>query len=116
MNVTWSAVTRSPVTKRRALWNLPGNEILLLHKQNYTIKVFERLYASLKRTDMSQKQALRLKMDIFQDYGYPKPFPRDMFQRLPEGSPNQAYLMLGQKGTGKPNEDTQNKSNKSLIH
>ena len=39
-------------------------------------------------------------MDLFKDYTHPDPFPVDMFLRLPSGSPNQAYLMLGTKGTG----------------
>ena len=39
-------------------------------------------------------------MDLFQEYSHPKPFPRDMYLRLPGGSPDGAYLILGQKGTG----------------
>ena len=50
---------------------------------------------------MSRRTALRLKMDLLDEYSLPRPFPNDMFLRLPDGSPDQAYLMLGQKGTGK---------------
>ena len=54
----------------------------------------------MKRKNMSRKKALSLKLDIFDDYSHPKPFPKDMYLRLPNGSPNQAYLILGTKGTG----------------
>ena len=40
-------------------------------------------------------------MDIFDDYTFPQPFPPDKFLRLPNGLPDQAYLMLGTKATGK---------------
>ena len=40
-------------------------------------------------------------MDIFKEYAHPKPFPTDMFLKLPDGLPDQAYIMLGQKGTGR---------------
>ena len=45
--------------------------------------------------------ALRLKMDLLDDYSLPRPFPNDMFLRLPNGSPDQSYLILGQKETGR---------------
>ena len=49
---------------------------------------------------MSQEEALSLKMDHLDEYDYTKPFPKDMFLRLPVGAPDQAYVILGQKGTG----------------
>ena len=39
-------------------------------------------------------------MDLFSEYGHPKPFPKDMFLRLPKGTPDSAYVILGQEGTG----------------
>ena len=42
-----------------------------------------------------------MKMDLFNEYAHPKPFPKDMFLRLNEGSPDQAYVILGQRSTGK---------------
>ena len=40
-------------------------------------------------------------MDLLDEYSLPKPFPNDMFLRLPNGSPDLAFLMLGQKETGR---------------
>ena len=54
----------------------------------------------MKRINMSKRRFLWYKMDLFKDYKYPKPFPSDIFLRLPSGSPNQAYLFLGTKRTG----------------
>ena len=101
MDVTWSMCAKSPSATLRTMRRLHGYNILLLRERNYTIKVFEKLYASLKKKSMSKNQALKLKMDLFEEYSYPKPFPKDRFLTLPSGSPNQAYVMLGQKGTGK---------------
>lgn len=109
-NVTWSSVTMNPLTKERSLQRLTGHALLLLREANYTIKVFENLFASLKRTSMSRNKALKLKMDLFKEYAHPKPFPTDMFLRLPYGSPDQAYVMLGQKGTGRTEYKEQDKS------
>ena len=39
-------------------------------------------------------------MDLFSEYGHPKPFPKDMFLRLQKGCPDSAYVILGQEGTG----------------
>ena len=80
---------------------MAGPDILALLKNHTMFKVFERLNAGLKRKQMSRRVSLMYKMDIFKDYSYPQPFPKDKFLRLADGSPNQAYLMLGTKGTGK---------------
>ena len=69
-------------------------------EKNFTIKVFEKLHSSMKKINMSKRRFLLHKMDLFKDYSHPDPFPVDMFLRLPLGSPDQAYLMLGTKGTG----------------
>ena len=80
---------------------MAGPDILALIKNDTKLKVFERLNTALKRKEMSKRTSLMYKMDIFKDYSYPQPFPMDKFLRLADGSPNQAYLMLGTKGTGK---------------
>ena len=86
---------------------LPGHDILSLHGANYTIKIFDRLkdmrYRFDKRRGMSKRMARGMKLDLLDDYEHPKQFPRDMFLRLPNGSPyrpDQEYLIMGQKGTG----------------
>ena len=101
MNVTWKSMVKSYGTNEYAIGPLTGRQLLLLRQQNHTIKVFDRLYSGLKRKNLSKRRALSLKMDLLNEYTHPTPFPRDMFLRLPNGSPNQAYIMLGQVQTGK---------------
>ena len=72
-----------------------------LLKEKYTVKVWETLRASRKRRERSQRLSLNLKMDLFDEFTYPTPFPKDIFQRLPTLSPHLEYIMLGQKGTGR---------------
>ena len=100
LNITWTTVARNPITNDTFLRDMAGPDILSLLKKDYSIKVFEALNSRLKRENMSKRMSLRYKMDLFKDYSHPEPFPEDMFLRLPNGSPNQAYLMLGTKGTG----------------
>ena len=101
MNVTWLAITRhSSSNYSGTISKIPGHLLLPLYERNYTIKIFERLIASLKRDDMSKKRFLENKMDLFSEYGHPKPFPKDMFLRLQKGCPDSAYVILGQEGTG----------------
>ena len=101
LNITWNTVGKDPITNDMFFRRTTGADIMSLLKRNYSIKVFERLNSSLKRKKMSKRTSYIYKMDIFKDYSYPQPFPLDKFLRLPDGSPNQAYLMLGTKGTGK---------------
>ena len=101
MNVTWNVMTTNPLTKTMTKSRLQGHEILSLHAKNYTIKVFEKLHSSLKRKHMSPYKVQKLKIDLLKEYGHPKPFPTDRFLKLPSGSPDQAYVILGQKGTGR---------------
>ena len=84
------------------LGSLTGEEIISLINKNYVIRIFQRLRSSLRRQKMSRRRSLMLKMDLLNEYSHPKPFPKDIFLRLPSGSPDQSYVMLGQKGTGKP--------------
>ena len=101
MDVRWNTVTRHVSSNYSGThWKIPGNQIISLYESKYTIKLFDRLSAGLKRNNMSKKRFLQEKMDLFMEYSYPKPFPTDMFLRLPKGSPDAAYLILGQKGTG----------------
>ena len=100
LNITWTTVAKDPITNDTFLRDMAGPDILSLLKKGYSIKVFEALNSGLKRENMSKRMSLRYKMDLFKDYSHPEPFPEDMFLRLPNGSPNQAYLMLGTKGTG----------------
>lgn len=100
LNIKWTTFGKDPVTNETFDRRLTGPSILLLLMKGYSIKIFEKLNTKLKRQAMSKKMHLIKKMDIFQDYSYPKPFPRDKFLKLPDGSPNQAYLMLATKGTG----------------
>ena len=79
---------------------MTGSDILSRLKQGHSVRVFEALNAALKTVNMSERMSLIHKMDIFEDYSQPQPFPEDLFLRLPRGSPNQAYLMLATKGTG----------------
>ena len=101
LNITWDTVGKDPVTNERFVRPLTGDDILSLLKKNYSIKIFQRLNAGLKRQDFSKRMILKLKMDIFEDYSFPQPFPADKFLRLPNGSPDQAYLILGTTATGK---------------
>ena len=102
MNVTWTAITRHPSKDYIAsLWKVPGHYLLSLYERNYTIKVFDGLPAALKKKVLSKYKELALKMDLFKEYSYPKPFPPDMFVRLPPGMQNQAYVILGHKNTGR---------------
>ena len=103
LNVTWTAYLRHKSTKYvgSAGQQLPGHDILSLLKENYTIKVWETLRAARKRQKLSQPLSLSLKMDLFDEYAYPTPFPKDIFQRIPTLSPHLEYIMLGQKGTGR---------------
>ena len=101
MNVTWESTVKNNATNAYTSERLTGHQLLLLRQQNHTIKVFDRLYSGLKRSNLPQRRALSLKMDLLNEYTHPTPFPTDMFLRLPNGSPNQAYIMLGQIGTGK---------------
>ena len=101
LNITWSTVAREPITSGNILNYLTGTEILSLLKKDYSLKVFERLRTTLKQEGMSKRMSLKNKMDIFEDYCYPQPFPVNKFLKLPSGSPDQAYLMLGTKGTGR---------------
>ena len=100
MNVTWNAVVKNPSKNKSFHGGLSGHELLSFLDKNYTIKIFEKLNSKLKRLNMSKRMYLWSKMDLFKEYSHPKPFPPDMFQRLPFGSPNQAYLILGTVGTG----------------
>ena len=101
MNVTWKVMTTSLITKTASKSRLEGHKILSLQAKNHAIKVFEKLPSGLKRENMSRDMLLKLKMDLLKEYGHPKPFPTDKFLKLPSGSPDQAYLILGQKGTGR---------------
>ena len=97
----WRSTVKDPLTNVTYHRTVKGSDLADLYDQNCTIKVFHILETSKKRKSMSKRKALQLKMDLFDDYSYPKPFPKDMFLRLPNGSPDQAYLVLGQKGTGR---------------
>ena len=101
LNITWSTIARDPITSENILNYLTGTDILSLLKKDYSLKVFERLRTTLKKEGMSKRMSIKNKMDIFEDYTYPRPFPVDKFLKLPSGSPDQAYLMLGTKGTGR---------------
>ena len=100
LNVTWNALVRNPLTNESLYGSIPGHDLLSFLEKNFTIKVFEKLHSSMKKINMSKRRFLLHKMDLFKDYSHPDPFPVDMFLRLPLGSPDQAYLMLGTKGTG----------------
>ena len=104
MNVTWvTSVRHSSRNYSGTVLRVPGHYILSLYEKNYTIKVFEKLSVSRKQgyMYMSTRKFHSLKMDLIKEYQHPKPFPTDMFLSLPNGSPDQAYVILGQKGTGK---------------
>ena len=102
LNTTWRTLGKDPITNKRfGQVQMSGTDILSRLKQNYSLNVFERLNSRLKTTYLSKRSSLIYKMDIFDDYTFPQPFPPDKFLRLPNGSPDQAYLMLGTKATGK---------------
>ena len=92
---------KDPCTNEKFLGRKTGSDILSRLKNDYSLKVFEKLNAGLKTKHLSKKNSLIYKMDIFEDYTFPQPFPTDKFLRLPNGSPDQAYLMLGTKTTGR---------------
>ena len=101
LNIRWRTFARDPITHENIVGYRTGTDILSLLKKDYSLKVFEKLNARLKKASMSKRMSLRKKMDIFEDYSYPQPFPVDKFLNLPNGSPDQAYLMLGTNGTGR---------------
>ena len=100
LNITWNTVAKNPITNKNLFGHMTGPRILSLLKKDYSLKVFEQLNTRLKRENMSKRISLLYKMDIFNDYSYPQPFPTDKFLNHPEGSPDQAYIFLGTKGTG----------------
>ena len=99
-NITWMTFGKDPSTNERFIDRKTGSDILSRLKRDYSIKVFEKLHSGLKKKYLSKRKSLIYKMDIFEDYTFPQPFPADKFLRLPNGSPDQAYLMLGTKSTG----------------
>ena len=99
--MTWNSVVKNVSTNEYTLELRTGHQLMQFLEQNHTIEVFHRLKTSLRRKNMSRRMALRLKMDLLDDYSLPRPFPNDMFLRLPNGSPDQSYLILGQKETGR---------------
>ena len=100
-NVSWTTRYRHASTNYSgSLRKIQGHGISYLLQNGYIIKIFEKLNASLKRMKMSKKEYLINKMDLFEDYEFPKPFPPDKFLKLPR-TPNHAYLILGHRGTGK---------------
>ena len=101
LNITWSTIGKDPITNERFSRRMTGVDILSRLKRNCSLKVFEKLHAGLKTKYLSKRSSLIYKMDIFDDYTFPQPFPPDKFLRLPNGLPDQAYLMLGTKATGK---------------
>ena len=100
LNITWTTVGKAQITNERFLLRLTGNEILSLLKEDYSLKIFEKLNSRLRRTRMSKRMSLKLKMDIFEDFSFPKPFPVDKFLRLHNGPLDQAYVILGTAATG----------------
>ena len=50
---------------------------------------------------MSRKKWLTMKMDLFDEYEPPKPFPSDKHLKISKNPPTLAYIFLGTKGTGK---------------
>ena len=98
--MTWTTATRSSENDFGSLQKLAGHEILSLYRKNYTIKVFEKLHGRENGASMSKKKWLGMKMDLYEDYDHPKPFPADKHLRLSKKPPTLGYLMLGQKGTG----------------
>ena len=101
LNVTWTTYRKDPKTNESFIGQMTSSDILSRLKRDWSIKVFEKLNAGLKKKYLSKRKSLSYKMDIFDDYTFPQPFPTDKFLRLPNGSPDQAYLMLGTKTTGK---------------
>ena len=106
LNITWNTIFRHKSTGYKgSRKKLPGHDILSLHGANYTIKIFQRLKdMRYRRRGMSKRVARGMKLDLLDEYAHPKPFPKDMFLRLPNGSPDrpdQEYLIMGQKGTGR---------------
>ena len=101
LNIRWRTFARDPITHENIVGYRTGTDILSLLKKDYSLKVFERLRTTLKQEGMSKRMSLKNKMDIFEDYCYPQPFPVNKFLKLPSGSPDQAYLMLGTKGTSR---------------
>ena len=100
IEVNWSTTARKSKNDLGTISKLSGHEIMALYRKNYTIKVFEKLHRRQINSHFSKKKWLGLKMDLYDEYDHPKPFPTDRYLRLPDTQPTQAYVMLGQKGTG----------------
>ena len=91
---------KDPRTNEKFLGRKTGSDILSRLKNDYSLKVFEQLNAGLKTKHLSKKMSLIYKMDIFEDYSFPQPFPADKFLRLPNRDLDQAYVILGTAATG----------------
>ena len=101
LNIPFTTVYRHPSTNySRTMESIPGHEVLSLMKKGFVVKIFERLKVGLKRIGMSKTKYLKGKIDLFEEYQFPQPFPPDMMLKRPMGR-DQGYLILGQQGTGK---------------
>lgn len=76
--------------------DLNGRRIYELIKKGYFVRVFHQLWKSQKGWQKNEK---KYKLDLIDDYTYPKPFPKDMFDDLYSDS-DQAYIMLATAETG----------------
>ena len=63
--------------------------------------MFEKLRPRKSAFHMSRKKWLTMKMDLFDEYEPPKPFPSDKHLKISKNPPTLAYIFLGTKGTGK---------------
>ena len=72
---------------------------IIINENGFIIKIFEKIEASFKRVEMSKTEYIMRKLDLLEEYQFPKPLPPDMLLKMPKPS-DHAYLVLGQKGTG----------------
>ena len=101
VNIPFNTVYRHASTNySKTLEFISWHDVLLLMKKGFIIKIFDKLKASLKGLNMPKAQYLSLKLDLLDEYRFPRPMPPDMMLKRPRGS-DHAYLILGQQGTGK---------------
>ena len=76
---------------------LPGSKILDLMDRNVTIRVFERMGVAPRRPPAEYVSTH--KPDLFADWEWPKPIPKDLYKKAFGGSDFQ-WIIMSQPQTG----------------
>ena len=77
--------------------SLSGKTILNLMKLNATVRIFERVGTTPRRLKLRRKNTH--KPDLFNDWGWPSPIPKDIYKPTFGGSTFQ-WVIMSQATTG----------------